>query len=155
MKKFIKEYSAEIIVATLAIVGIVLLAGNFSFQAGAKSGFSLITRYLFRLADKYFWKLVIYLMHFTILDLIGWILIVGATLFIVIRIRNRFLYNPANAATICPKCGSQIKRKHRSWFDRTLSKTLLPGARRYTCSNTTCRWTGLRHQRSRPDSVDS
>jgi hypothetical protein len=154
MKKFIKEYTVELIIMSVALLGVYLLAGNFSFQATAKRGFSTVTNTLSRLLDKYLTKLVIYLRHFTVVDLLGLLLIVGAATLIIVRTRNRFLYSPANAATICPKCQSQIKRTHRSWFDRLLSKTLLPGARRYTCSNSACNWTGLRHRRSQPDSFE-
>ncbi len=67
-------------------------------------------------------------------------------IFLTWRIRYRFTHSERMGAEVCPRCGDRLQRIHRSWFDRLLSATLLPSARRYQCINKSCAWQGLRRR---------
>lgn len=151
MKKFLKDYWVEIVIGISAIFGAILLFGNFGGQGGGRRGLLGSVREIQSLFSDAFNGLVNYLLNFSLFDLIGWILIIGAFLIVFRRIRWRYRHNPQRAATVCPRCGSAIKRRHRSAWDRFLGKTVMPDCRRYLCSNPNCRWTGLRHQRYMPE----
>ena len=43
---------------------------------------------------------------------------------------------------VCPKCGRELKRLHRTSTDRMLN-VFIPNLRRYSCSSPTCTWKGL------------
>ncbi len=82
-------------------------------------------------------------------DLVGGLLIAGALLAIVLRVRWRLLNNPQLASITCPRCGGQIHRIHRKTLDRLIC--LYVPVRRYRCHDSACRWHGLRvgeHQSS-------
>ena len=75
------------------------------------------------------------------------LLIVAILVLVLWRIRWRWTHSLALNADLCPRCGASIYRVHRSPIEHLLSKTLLPGARRYHCSNLACGWKGLRKRR--------
>lgn len=149
MKKILQDYWLEIMVLLVAFLGVVLLAGNAGTAGAVK------TRMLNSFADLQqsitgsLNRLDGYVASFTAFDLVGWLLVALMLYFVVVRMRRRFRNNPENAATVCPRCASQIRRVHRSTWDRILANTILPNARRYACTNKRCGWSGLRHQRYR------
>ncbi len=151
MKKILHDFRLEITILLLALIGVVLMVGNFgimgflrrlffgavdrvqsSFQTAANSALGAIQ-------------------NFSLVDLIGGFFAVGAITFVYVRVRHRYREHPDYAATVCPRCGGQIHRVHRSKFDRLMSKTLLPDSRRYRCVNQSCGWSGLRHKRYRSE----
>jgi uncharacterized protein with PIN domain len=75
------------------------------------------------------------------------VILVATIAFVIWRIRYRFFNSDQFKATVCPVCGNEIHRVHRTVIDRILSKTLLPHARRYRCINQECNWSGLRRRR--------
>ncbi len=79
--------------------------------------------------------------------LLGSLLIIAIMGLVLWRIRWRWTHSLALKADLCPRCGASIYRIHRSPIEHLLSKTLLPDARRYHCSNSTCSWKGLRKRR--------
>lgn len=149
MKKILQDYWLEIMLLLAALLGVVLLAGNAGTAGAVK------TRMLNSFADLQqsisgsLTRLDGYVASFTAFDLVGWLLVVLMVYLVVVRMRRRFRTNPENAATVCPRCSSQIRRVHRSTWDRILAATILPNARRYACTNKRCGWSGLRHQRYR------
>ncbi len=87
------------------------------------------------------------LSHFSPNDLLGGVLLLAAVLFLFWRGRYHFIHSAYWQARNCPKCGSGLHRIHRTRWDHILSRTLLPGARRYRCKNRACGWSGLRDRR--------
>jgi hypothetical protein len=149
LKKIIREYWLEIIAGLFILFGLFLLLEQFSLRLGFR-------RLLFRsigifreTAGGLSQQIYNYLAGFTLSDLIGWIFIFLAIFFVLWRIRVRFVKSDYWLATACPRCGSALHRVKRSSWDRFLSKTILPHARRYLCSNRECGWSGLRHHEHR------
>jgi hypothetical protein len=75
-------------------------------------------------------------------DGVGAVLIFGACLVLLLRVRWRLMRSEALTATDCPVCGGRLHRVHRRLFDRMLS-WYLP-VRRYRCADPKCGWGGLR-----------
>ncbi len=147
MKKFFKEFRTEIIVIGLLVIGFGLLASSFSIRKGIQQTTFSIIRQTGPALKRAFDSVINYILSLSILDIVGWILILAGILYIYGRIRYRYRHNPRWEASICPRCESSIKRVHRNLIDRLLAKTLMPTARRYRCTNPECNWGGLRHQR--------
>jgi hypothetical protein len=81
-------------------------------------------------------------------ELLAWLLIISGVVFILYRMRHRYLKSDHWQATICPRCSSKLHRVHRTWLDRLLGLIFLPNSARYRCSNSSCRWSGLRQGRA-------
>jgi hypothetical protein len=78
----------------------------------------------------------------TLSDLLGLLLLAGAAIFVVWRLRWRLTTMPRFIDRKCSRCGSDLHRVHRRRFDRVLN-VFVP-VRRYRCKNRACRWQGLR-----------
>jgi ABC-type multidrug transport system fused ATPase/permease subunit len=149
MKKYFKEYRVEIVIVLLILVGIFLLFERLDLKSLLASGFQLLWTSLKNLLSLIRIGVNFYIFNLSLSDFIGWILLFLAVALAVGVSRYRFSHSPTFQATVCPKCGGDLHRVHRKYFDRLLSRTLLPHARRYRCASPECRWTGLRHPRHR------
>jgi hypothetical protein len=83
----------------------------------------------------------------SISNFLGLLLILSAAVLAIWHGRYRFVQSDYWQAVECPRCGSELHRIHRNTWDRVLSRTLLPGSRRYRCNNPDCGWSGLRGRR--------
>ncbi len=144
MKKFLKENLVEIIAIIIVIVGAVAF---FRRDLASRLINTTLPDLLVELKSL-FYQLVQYATEFITrisvyeLAVIG--LAVAGFLFVIFRIRYRFFRSQRWRLPSCPRCGGELYRVHRTWFDRVLGKTLLPHSRRYLCQNPECRWTGLK-----------
>jgi hypothetical protein len=145
MKKFLREYRVELLALLLALLGIFLLIEQFEIRATLRSWASALSGGLWQGLNALIDSLLVYFKAFTLSDLMGWLLVTGATVFVFWRARLRFVSSTYWQSKICLRCGSSVMRVHRRSLDRLLSGTFLPDARRYRCSNTACGWSGLRH----------
>jgi hypothetical protein len=151
MRKFFKEFRGEIIVVILLVAGAGFLIINRT-SGGSVTG--SIRAFFGRITDTVITSIengLSYLNNLSTIDLIGWGMILAALVYLYSRVRYRYRHNPKMMATVCPVCESQLKRTHRTWFDRLLGATIKPKSRRYTCVNPECGWSGLRHERYRLD----
>lgn len=84
-------------------------------------------------------------------DVIGYVLILGALIAIVLRLRWRLLRNTALTTIRCPACNGEVHRVHRHRLDHLVS-AFVP-VRRYRCTNRECLWDGIRiiSSRRRPE----
>lgn len=76
---------------------------------------------------------------------IEWLLILGGVLllaYLAIEISQQFRNSLQREPDVCPKCGAQVKRIHRSTMDRAIS-VFIPNLRRYACKDSTCKWSAL------------
>jgi hypothetical protein len=149
MRKFYKEYRVEIAIVLLVLVGIFLLLERMELKSLLVSGFQVLQTSLRDLLSLIKIGVKFYIFNLSLSDFIGWVLLFIAIVLAIGVVRYRFTNSPALQASRCPQCGSDLHRVHRKYFDRLLSRTLLPHARRYRCSNSECHWTGLRHPRHR------
>ena len=78
----------------------------------------------------------------TLSDAIGYLLILTALVAILLRLRWRLMHAPSLTRIECPECGGEIHRVHRRTRDYLIS--LFMPVRRYSCSNSECRWRGIR-----------
>jgi hypothetical protein len=75
---------------------------------------------------------------------VGAILLAAAALFFALRLRWRFIHASRYSQRVCPRCGGQLARVHRTSGDRLLGAVLFLPLARYLCHNPECRWQGLR-----------
>jgi hypothetical protein len=151
MKKMFRKYRLESIVLLMVSGVVILRVGNFGIQGFLQRIFigsiALLQNFFQRTID---W-LIAFSRSFTLMDFLSVVLVLGAIGFLFWRIRYHFRRDPDYEAIACPRCGSAIRRVHRTSIDRILGKTFLPNSRRYRCSNKSCGWSGLRHQRYHSD----
>ena len=144
VKKILREYRVEIIAVLIALFGVFLLVERLEIRASLRATLSWLVAFLRQAGTTITERLVAYLTSFTLSDLTGWILIILTSVFIVWRIRHRFSKSSHWEADKCPLCGKPVHRTHRTVLDRLLSWILLPRARRYSCADSECGWSGLR-----------
>jgi len=149
MRKLLKEYRIEIAVVLLILLGIFLLVERMELQSLIANGLQVLQTSLKKLLLLIKIGLEFYISNLSLSDFVGWVLLVLAIGLAIWMVRFRFKHSPTFQASSCPKCGSALHRVHRKYFDRFLSRTLFPHARRYRCANSECHWTGLRHPRHR------
>ena len=75
-------------------------------------------------------------------NLLGIILLTGAAVGILYRVRWRLMRTPSLTTIRCPQCDAGIHRVHRHTLDRLIG--IIVPVHRYRCSNSDCRWDGLR-----------
>lgn len=80
--------------------------------------------------------------HLTLSDGIGILLILGALLAIVLRLRWQLMHHPALTVLVCPTCGSELRQVRRRPIERFIG-WYVP-FRRYRCRNHDCGWEGLK-----------
>lgn len=147
MKKFVREYWVELLglIAVLIAIFLLLNRNNIWVIRVAVGGFiSSINQWFNNLLDTVFGHLG----RMSAAELLSWLLIIGGTVIILYRMRRRYLQSDHWQATVCPKCGSKLHRVHRTRLDRLLGTIFLPNSARYRCSNSSCRWSGLRQGRA-------
>jgi hypothetical protein len=83
----------------------------------------------------------------TLSDLIGYVLLLSAVVFVLWRLRWRLMTTPRFTERVCPHCGGELHRIHRHGLDRVAS--LFVPLARYRCKNSECQWQGLRVKSSR------
>jgi hypothetical protein len=90
-----------------------------------------------------------YLASLTLLEVALWGVSIAAGVGAALAIRQVFRRSTRFLASECPRCGSELRRIHRTPLDKLMTRLLLPHSHRYKCSNTDCGWSGLRRSRMR------
>lgn len=157
MKQVIKEYRIELFALLVVLLGI-FTVGDFSIRYRFMAFLGKASKALIGGMGQGSAWIANQAVMLTPGDFFGGFMAAVAAGFIVWRIRYRFRHDQRWSLDYCPRCSNPIVRVHRKLMDRFLGVTLLPEARRYSCMNPQCSWTGLRrrgvHQHaSNPDSV--
>lgn len=141
-RRFLRTYRFEIIWLAIVAVGVFLIYERLNIRGSLAAWLrraSVVTLGgVGNLGDQVGASLA----QVTLSDAIGGVLVLGALLAVVLRVRWRLLHNPALALLRCPQCKGDIHRVHRRAVDRLIS-VFVP-VRRYRCANGQCRWYGLR-----------
>ena len=146
MKNYIRKYRIELLALLLALLGLFLVTEKLDIRASLRLGILwLFNQGKAALQGMNAW-LTAYMTQLTISDFIGWLLIVLTTIFIAWRVRHHVLRSEWWRITVCPRCGGELAREHRTVLDRLITRIFLPHGRRYVCTNPECKWTGLRHR---------
>jgi hypothetical protein len=140
--QFLRRYSFEIVWAIVIALGMFLVLERMSIRATlmrwTQQGMAILFDSVGRVAN----ALMAFVARTTLSDALGLVLLAGALMAILLRVRWRLLRTPALTVIKCPHCGSVIHRVHRHGGDR-LVRWFVP-VRRYRCANRKCRWSGLR-----------
>jgi surface antigen len=139
---FLRANLIEITAAVFVALGLFLLLERMSIRstlarwvtAGARSALDALGHVDNAVAET--------ISRLTLSDALGLILILGAVIALVLRLRWRLVRAASLTTLRCPRCGAGIHRAHRGFRDRLMC--LIVPVRRYRCSNQECRWDGIR-----------
>jgi hypothetical protein len=152
---FLSANSVEIIAAAVVGLGIFLILERMNIRLallqaagiGVQNALHAIGHVDDAVADL--------IARITLSNALGFVLVLGAGIAIVLRVRWRLVQTESLTTLRCPRCGGSIHRVHRRLGDRAISWFVL--VRRYSCWNRECRWCGIRVATSKhgPDPTDS
>ena len=145
LRELLREYAVELIAGFLALLGVFLLVERMEIRVTILRLLRLGLRALAGTVQALVGTVAYRMVHVTTSDLLGLGLIALASAVVLWRVRVRLMKRYADHA--CPKCGGELRRRHRHWPDRVLS--LLVPVKRYRCKNAGCQWEGLRINRRR------
>lgn len=144
-----RQYRFEAVLLVAIGLGLFLLLERMNLRASLATWFRDFVTRLFSRFQQFDAALGEALARISLSDVLGAVLILGAVVAVLLRLRWRLLNHPSLAAISCPRCGGPIHRIHRKPLDRLIS--LYVPVRRYRCHNSACAWRGLRvgkHQAS-------
>ena len=147
VRKFVKNYWVELLGLVAVVIALVYLLNRSRLAGMRETGNGLVGsagQWFNSLMDSAFG----YLGRMSAAEMLAWLLIIAGGILILYRMRVRFLKSDRWQAIVCPKCGSKLHRVHRTRLDRLIGPIFLPNAARYRCSNSGCRWSGLRQGRA-------
>ena len=145
MKKFFKANWVELLAGLGVIVGLVLVFQKPETRQAQLQNSALFFQEIARQLGAFGQQTMDAIRNLSAIETIAILLIILGALLIAVRIRYRLLRSVRWTSPTCPKCGSDLARIRRTSFDRFLSASFLPGARRYQCRNQSCDWQGLKH----------
>jgi len=140
-KSILREFTSEIIIGILFLLGVFLLLeemeiktyvfhGIVSFFQSLTNGFNNLLGVIIGTADK-----------FETSDIVGSLLILLALFLITVRVRQKAIIR-FNELSECPDCGGDLLHIHRNYLQRLTSKIFRLKIRRYHCKS--CEFEGLR-----------
>lgn len=142
LRQFVRQYAFEIVWVAIVGLGIFLIFERMNIRKSLFRWLSLVAQRLLRGAGQLGDTVVGWLAATTLSDAIGIALVLGALLVLFLRVRSRWLNNPALSTLRCPKCQGPIHRVHRTRLDHLINR-IVP-VQRYCCADRACRWQGLR-----------
>lgn len=142
VRTFLRKYRFEIIWVAVVALGIFLLFERFNIRANVMRWLRTAARFLLQGAGRVSDVVAQFLTRTTLSDAVAYLLILGAAVALVLRVRWRLQNSPQFTTLKCPQCGADIHRIHRTPADHLIS-AIVP-VRRYRCGNRDCRWRGRR-----------
>ena len=140
-KSFISEYSFEIKVVILFALGIFLLIEDLEIKNYI---YTFIRFIMFAIGDIIVWlrnNTLFIIKQFEVSDLVGISLIIYVLYLIAERWRERILERFLEL-TICPKCGSDLKRIRKEFKHLVMSYIYFIQVKHYHC--TSCSYKGIK-----------
>lgn len=142
VRTFLRKYRFEIIWVAVVALGIFLLFERFNIRASIMRWLRTAAGFVLQGAGRLSDAVVEFLTRTTLSDAVAYVLILGAVVALVLRVRWRLQNSPQYTELKCPLCGSDIHRIHRTTADHLIS--MIVPVRRYRCGNRDCGWRGRR-----------
>ena len=140
--KFLRAYRFEVIWLAIVLLGIFLVLEQIDFRAALLRWLTFAGGAALEGIDLMSSAVFTFIGHTTVADAIGYLLILGAVVAVLLRIRWRLMRAPSLTSVQCPRCRSDLHRVHRQALDHAIN-WYVP-VRRYQCTNRECNWRGLR-----------
>ncbi len=140
-KSIIREFSAEIFIGFLFLLGVFLLFEQMEIKSYVFNGIVNTFRAVTNAFSNFLGNILGLSEHFETSDIVGTILILVAFLLLTARVRQKALIRFHDLSE-CPECGSDLIHVHRNLLQRLTSKLFYIKIRRYQCKN--CEFDGLR-----------
>jgi hypothetical protein len=155
LRRFLQTYTFEIVLLLVVALAVFLLAERMNIRA-TLAGWLLIAA---RAALHWIGHLddVIrgFIAGLTLSNAVGYVLLLGAVMAVLLRLRWWLMHSPKLTTIRCPQCNGDLRQVHRRLSERLVG-WYVP-LRRYRCYNRECRWQGVRiktsttsHRRSLP-----
>jgi len=144
MRDFLKRYWVEVIFGIFFILGIFFLIEDINIWAFMSDIFKGLLFSISTFSTSISQAATRYISLLEISDLVGFVMVVGAGVILLVRARRRFVQSNRYGGRLCPRCGSAILRMHRMRRDQFLGRILFLEFHRYRCGNQECEWRGLR-----------
>ena len=141
-RRFVRAYRFEIIWLAVVALGLFLLLERMSIRATIFRWLKIGIGAVFYGVSRVDNAILDFFTRTTLSDAIGYVLILGALVALVLRLRWRLVRMPSLTTIRCPQCGGEVRRVHRRPRDYLIN--LFVPVYRYRCSNHECRWEGLR-----------
>ncbi len=141
-KQIWRQYGFEIVVVAVIALGVFLLVEQMNIRPTLIRWLGVALGALLRGIGQIDNVARDTLEHLTLSNALGLVLIFGALLAIVLRLRWQLMHRPALTVITCPVCGSELRQVHRQPIERLID-WYIP-LRRYRCRNHDCNWEGLK-----------
>ena len=146
-KQIWRQYGFEIIIAGVVALGVFLLLEQMSIRLTLIRWLGSALSALLHGVGQIDNVARDTLEHLTLSNALGLVLIFGALLAIVLRLRWQLMHRPALTVMTCPTCGSELRQTHRRPIERLID-WYIP-LRRYRCRNHDCGWAGFKIKASK------
>jgi hypothetical protein len=147
VRRFVKDWWVEILIAVFVALALFLLVEQMQIRQALWAWLLGAGRGLEGLLSHLAQATINRMRQLTLSDLVAYVLLLAAAWLVLWRAKRRAINSPRLTATACPRCGGEMHRIHRRWYDRVFS--LYIPVRRYQCTEAGCHWRGLRVKRSR------
>ena len=142
LRQILRTYKFEFIWLVIVALGVFLIFERLNIRSSLFAWLRRVSAVALGGVGRLDDQLSALLARITLSNAIGFVLVLGALVAIVLRVRWRLLHNPALALLHCPQCNGEIHRVHRHAVDRLIS--LYVPVQHYRCANDQCLWHGLR-----------
>lgn len=142
LQQFLRRYWFEITWLAVVALGIFLIFERMNIRRSVLGWLSRFAQGVLQGVGQFDDRIAYWLARTTVSDTIGFVLILGALVAIVLRFRWRLLHNPALSSLTCPECSGALHRVHRTRLDHLIN--MFVPVRRFRCANRECKWQGLR-----------
>ena len=144
MRELLGKYWVEVIFGLGLVLGIYLLVEDVSIWAFVLDVYQSILFAIRTFSSSISQAMTVYVSSLELSDLVGFVMVIGAVVILLVRARRRYLQSDRYVGRFCPICGNAIVRLHRTRGDQILSQVLFFKFHRYRCGNQECDWAGLR-----------
>jgi hypothetical protein len=149
MKKFIRDYWIEVLFGVLAFSGVSLMAIRVEIHeillAYLKQWLDATRATASRTSNSF----DAFIASISVYTLVGFVLFLTALIFLLYRLRRRYLKSVSWQDDTCPRCKGHIHRIHRTRLDRLWGVLMRQPLHRYQCAEQACGWSGLRYGKPR------
>jgi len=142
LRRFLQAYSFELVLLFVVVLAIFLLVERMNIRATLTRGLLVGVRAALHWIGHIDDAVRGFLASLTLSNAIGYILLLGAVVAVLLRLRWRLMHNHALTTIQCPQCNGDLRQVHRRPAERLVG-WFVP-LRRYRCYNRDCRWEGVR-----------
>lgn len=140
-KSIVREFSMEIFIGFIFLIGVFLLFEKMEIKSYVFNGIVSFFQAITRAFSDFLGTILGATEIFETSDIVGTILIMVAFFMLSFRVRQKAILR-FHELSVCPDCGGDLIHIHRTIIQRIASKLFFLKIRRYQCKS--CGFQGLR-----------